>query len=168
MTAPARLRLAAAGTALLALAACMQEPWPLSAWYRAGIAPGVLDRAQTACEVEAAQQVPVSTQIRTMPSYTTPTRTDCTSDDAGNTTCVTTGGETRGGDVVSYDANTELRQRVIAQCMGAQGYSRISLPRCTDDQLAGRSIGYQQIPDLSPGACAARAVGGGTIFVNPQ
>jgi len=96
------------------------------------------------CQVQAASAVPISTQLGTTPTYTTPitvspTYTNCSGYGYGRT-CTTTGGivsggQTYGGQTYSYDANSELRQNYTEQCMRKKGYSIVTLPTCRPDQI---------------------------------
>ncbi|GGL52465.1 hypothetical protein [Wenxinia marina] len=150
----------------LALAACMPPRPDPSLWYRAGADPARMERALTACEVDAAREVPANTQIRTTPEFTTPQRTRCRTSITGEEICRTTGGDTIGGDIVSYDSNAGLRTRVVAACMQDQGYARITLPRCSDE-AAARFTHYTAMPQVAPGACAVPVSGGGYRIVTP-
>lgn len=95
------------------------------------------------CKVRATREVPVSTQVGTTPTYTTPvtvspTYTNCYG--YGNSaSCTTTGGvvsggQTYGGQAYSYDANSQLRRDYAIQCMRKKGYSLVDLPFCRPDQ----------------------------------
>ena len=80
------------------------------------------------CQVAALQKVPSNTAVYTTPKYTTPV--EC-SESFGSVSC--TGGQTTGGNVVSYDANTQLRQRVTEQCMDNRGYKIVDYAICPRD-----------------------------------
>jgi len=77
------------------------------------------------CQVEAAQKVPVSNNIHTTPTWTTPV--SCTVS-SGRTSC--SGGVTYGGNMVTQDLNVGLRDRVIKQCLRDKGYFVGEAPIC--------------------------------------
>jgi len=77
------------------------------------------------CQVEAAQKVPVSNNIHTTPTWTTPV--SCTVS-SGRTSC--SGGVTYGGNMVTQDLNGGLRDRVIKQCLRDKGYFVGEAPIC--------------------------------------
>jgi len=77
------------------------------------------------CQVEAAQKVPVSNNIHTTPTWTTPV--SCTVF-SGRTSC--SGGVTYGGNMVTQDLNGGLRDRVIKQCLRDKGYFVGEAPIC--------------------------------------
>lgn len=121
------------------------------------------------CRIEAARAVPVSTQIGTTPTYTTPVTvspsyTNCTGYGA-SAICTTTGGyisggQLYGGQTYSYDANAELRESYQYQCMRKKGYSLVSLPVCSADQVPeGLTASMKdRIVDPSGSSCAAITV----------
>lgn len=84
----------------------------------------------TSCEIEAAQRVPVNTQVGQTPTFVTPMYTTC-----GAYSCYTSGGQVMGGDVYSYDANAELRNRAQNQCMARKGYQLYEANLCKKSQI---------------------------------
>lgn len=78
-----------------------------------------------ACQVSAAQQVPVNNNSYTTPTWTTPV--SC-STSFGYTNC--TGGNTYGGNLITQDVNMPLRNRVTEQCLQDKGYSLGKAPIC--------------------------------------
>ena len=83
------------------------------------------NKALLDCQVEAAQKVPVSNNIYTTPTWTTPV--SCTVS-SGRTSC--SGGITYGGNVVTQDLNGGLRYRVTKQCLRDKGYFVGEAPIC--------------------------------------
>ena len=147
------------GAALLAVAlgACA----PYRGWYKAGAEVTRLDTDLVQCRVSALSQVPEAVRVRREPSYYTPLRRVCGDDGAGGRDCRLVGGDFVGGAVTSYDANAPLRDRVVAQCMGARGYTPAVVPLC--DRNAPVAVS-SRLPALGPGTCAVRAPGGGWRF----
>lgn len=84
------LRAAAGVLVLFALTGCMGGLH----FDKPGVAPGAGQDDLTACEIEAAQQVPVSTRVET----------------------------NLDGSLRTSDANTTLRWRAVIMCMEAKGY----------------------------------------------
>jgi hypothetical protein len=97
--------------------------------YKAGATPESTERAETNCQIEAAQRVPQQLISQTSPSYTTPVQTYC-NNIGGQTFCNSTGGQTYGGETTISDANTGLRQRAYGQCMAREGYRYLDIPAC--------------------------------------
>ncbi|SEJ64006.1 hypothetical protein SAMN05421762_2010 [Pseudooceanicola nitratireducens] len=115
----------------------------------------------TNCEVEAVRKVPVAqavgvTPVYHTPAYTTPIQTSCYGT-GYYASCTSTGGQvyggqTYGGDVYTYDANSDLRDRVAMQCMSNRGYQKITVPVCDAEQKklavsakSGRSPAASQV-----------------------
>ena len=93
------------------------------------------------CAVDAAKQVPASTQVGTTPTFTTPVSCSSYTTYGGYIDTDCTGGQTYGGQTYSYDANQGLRDTVYSQCMAKQGYSRTAtpIPVCKPEQIP---VGY--------------------------
>jgi len=137
---------------LLVLVGCVN----LNTYCKEGVTFRTLNNDLTNCEVSAVQKVPVKKLIRRTPMYFTPTRTVCEGD-----VCRTYGGELRGGEIYTVDANEDLRKRVKAQCMSNKGYDFVEIPRCTSDQLEGRLVApVERLPRLSGSLCATRLSNG--------
>ena len=138
---------------------------PQSIYYKEGASYPDIDRASTDCQVKAAQSVPVNTQIGTTSTYTTPVQTSCYAGYGGYVSCNSSGGQTYGGDVYSYDANSNLRNRVANQCMQQKGFRLIELPTCTAAKAqAGVS---QKLPQLNANSCVTKSTNGGLIVISP-
>ncbi|NCO21791.1 MAG: hypothetical protein GW905_07270 [Rhodobacterales bacterium] len=143
---------------LAVLAGCA----PYSGYYKAGQTVARLNTDQTACEVKGAQDVPPNTQLRRTPVELIPAREIC--DRHGK--CSVIPARIEGGEVYSYDANADLRARVVAQCMADKGYEKVSIPPCPDSVAkvaASRAPGV--LPPLGPNICVAQGADGGLIFV---
>jgi hypothetical protein len=111
---------------------------PVPVVYKPGSTGSQRLVALTNCETEALARVPRAMATEMTPRYTTPSNVQCY--DYGYTvSCQQYGGQTFGGDVYSYDANQELRDRVTAQCLAQKGYQVIELPQCSSEQ-AKRAI----------------------------
>lgn len=131
----------------IALSGCVNQ----AIWYKPNVSPSLNVSDRTDCEVEAAQTVPSNTQVRTTPSFTTPTYVDCYGG-----FCSVTGGDQVGGKTYSVDTNKDLRDRVMRQCMAKRGWQVVTLPYCG----AGEQKAYKADParyrvpgKLSAGAC---------------
>ncbi len=131
---------ASAGKALLALSLLGACGTPSASYlYKEGGTVARADNDYFECELDAARSVPQDTRVATRPVYTTPVKTTCTPV-GGSVECTTTGGEVRGGEVYSYDANEDLRARYLAQCLRARGYSTNVLPRCKSGTVASSAL----------------------------
>jgi hypothetical protein len=134
-------------------------------WYKAGASQAKIDQDLVNCRVRAVQSVPVNTQIAVTPTYVTPVETDCYTRD-NKMQCITTGGEVRGGDTYTYDANKGLRKDVVTQCMQKHGYQSISLPSCNSAQ-AKLAKTYKLLPEITTNTCVTKAPTG-WLLVNPE
>lgn len=149
---------------LLMLTSCAG---PVSFWYQANVMPGVADGELIHCRVAAAQSVPVNTQFGQNPSYVLPVTTSCVPFGAF-VQCTQSGGGVIGGDVYSYDANTQLRSAEITQCMNQKGFDFISLRQCKEKDLREGLPTYRTLPVLSENACVKKSAhGNGYMFINP-
>ena len=147
---------------VFALVGCV----PVDVYHQTGVPVARQETDLVQCEAHGARDVPVSVQTHTAPIIVTPTRTTCVQNN-GVSECTVTGGEVRGGEVETFDANSPLRGRVVAQCMIAKGYRALTLDECTKKQLRGQSLNARAISPLAVDACVTKAKGGGWIFVNP-
>ena len=135
--------IAIAPAGMLFLAGC--EPGPAAFYLQQGTTAGRTQSDITRCEVEAVNTVPSAIVQSVSPVYRTPDQTTCRETALG-IQCTTTPGTTYGGNVSTFDQNADLRSRVLNQCMASRGYSFVTLPHCTGEQLtAGRFY-----PDATP------------------
>jgi hypothetical protein len=125
--------------ALIALGGCEAPPMtyleayragmPFNMFYRGGVSFQRIANDNVDCQVEAAQRVPTQILVSQTPIYTSPASTIC-SPIGGQLFCDQVGGRTYGGQIQSYDANSELRERAHMQCMARSGYRYVSIPAC--------------------------------------
>jgi hypothetical protein len=121
----------------------------IQAFYRANASWSDVSTGITNCEVYAAQQVPPNLQMQTSPTFNTPATTFC-NQIGSQVFCNTTGGKTVGGDVSSYDANSDLRSRVFSQCMASTGHVYATLRPCPE----GAKISWPgRLPPLTDRVC---------------
>ena len=140
---------------------------PVELWHRDGAPRQALASDFTSCRVRGVQDVPANTQIGRTPLVQTPPQTSCYRS-GDKTRCTTTAGRIYGGEVYSYDANAGLRDDVVAQCMAAQGYRRIAVPRCTDAQVKSGTPIAGTLPTLTESSCAAQTKGGGWALLSTR
>ncbi|MEQ5826614.1 hypothetical protein J3456_04500 [Sulfitobacter sp. NFXS29] len=133
----------------LTAAACA----PLNTYYKPGATVAQVNRATTACEVLALRDVPISTQIRREPPRYVPERRQC---DANNN-CTTRGGFYVPGELVTFDPNQDLRNRVEEQCMADRGFAPVSIPACPSNVArAAPTRATTTLPALNPKSCVIR------------
>lgn len=66
-----------------------------------------------------------------------------------------------------YDANEGRRRTEQRQCMERAGFARVSIPMCTEAQLAGRSFRpLTTSPPLTESICAVRQEGGNRVLID--
>lgn len=134
--------------------------------------------AMLSCEVFATKEVPVSNQTSTTPTFRTPTYTtpvSCYTGYGGYTSCSggqTTGGQTFGGNLVTKDANLDLRNRVYNQCMVNKGYKTtpFPIPICAEEQIpAGYVTSKTILRKPVQGSCAINgANNSGSVILLPK
>lgn len=76
-------------------------------------------------------------------------------------------GEIVGQRVEYYDANEGRRHSTVQKCMEQQGFQRVKIPYCKEDQMAGRS--YKPLtrsPQLTPSICAVKQPDGGRVLID--
>lgn len=143
---------------VLALAACT----PLGIYHKPGATVAAMQDTLTNCEVEGLQRVPVDRRVERDPIRTVP-RKVC--DSAGNCTVVY---DRVGGEIRTWDANAPLRQRVLNQCMTAQGYTFVELPPCSQGvKQAAPTAATTILPRLAPNSCSIRNGDGTWQIVTP-
>lgn len=138
----------------IALVACLPSQPYTFAW-REGATAAQADTAQTDCMIEAANRVPQSVRTYTTPVYRTPSNVQCTT--IGNyVSCQEYGGQVYGGDVQTYDANAELRDRATVQCLARKGYGVATIPVCTKEQQEQGVVSFQsgRLPAATNVLCA--------------
>jgi len=76
-------------------------------------------------------------------------------------------GRVVGHRLETYDANEGRRNTTVKNCMSEQGFDRVSIPYCTDDQLAGKSYApLKNSPPLTGSICAIRQKDGGRVLID--
>jgi hypothetical protein len=133
-------------------------------WHKVGTTAQRSDQDFLDCRVRAVNSVPVNTQIRTTPTYTTPGKTKC-STDGKRTKCETTQPQIHGGETYSFDANADLRRDVLALCMRKKGYQLVSLPQCSRDE-ARLARPNARTTALQENSCVVETTTG-RLVVNP-
>lgn len=130
--------------AFLVATACVATG-PVNVVYKPGSTGEQRLSALTECETQALAKVPRAMATGMTPAYTTPSNVQCYGTGA-YVSCQQYGGQTYGGDVYSYDANQDLRDRVTMQCLAQKGFQTISLPSCDAEQSkrAVSSMGRKQ------------------------
>ena len=121
------------------LGGCMssQEPVAEGYFYIAETAATNADvnKRLLSCGVKGAQEVPANVLTSSTPVYSSPAT--CGPDFLGNMSC--NGGYISGGQVSSYDANEELRRKVVRQCLREARVTATDAPPCpTKDQKKNR------------------------------
>lgn len=143
------------------LAACDTS---LSTFYKPGAAVTRLQTDQTNCEVQALKDVPVANQVRQRAPMYFPGRHYC--DASGR--CWTSPGYWVDGGIYTVDVNTDLRQRVLAQCMARKGYQPVTIPACSPQvKQAVPAAQTAKLPQLTQNSCVIRYEDGGFQIVSP-
>ena len=156
---PVRATHAAFALTAILVAACA----PMNIWYKPGATIAAAEDRLLSCRVEAAKDVPVSTQVRRTPVSIVPRRI-C--DSSGKNCRVFY--ERIGGEVIVYDANDSLRDQVVARCMRQDGYTPVSLPVCSDGVRQAAPPGRTTVlPRLAENSCVIRNRDGTWQIVTP-
>ncbi|MDA5555950.1 hypothetical protein [Shimia sp. MMG029] len=78
----------------------------------------------------------------------------------------------RYGRVVSqraeqYDLNEGARHTAVRECMAANGYERVKIPFCKDDQLGDNHYAKIEVaPELTPSICGLKTENGGRVLID--
>jgi len=149
------MKRAASCLCLVLVAAC--APPPL--YYKAGADPAQRDAVLTRCEVAALAQVPRDIRTQYLPPRHMP-----------HPYCGPYGRCGYGHVLIEparterYDANAELRARVVGQCMAEAGFRPVRLPACAPGVKAAPGAAQ---PPLGSESCARRVPDGGWQVVTP-
>ncbi|WP_435136661.1 hypothetical protein [Pseudopelagicola sp. nBUS_19] len=66
-----------------------------------------------------------------------------------------------------YDVNEGRRHTAVRTCMQEQGFSRINIPYCKNEQLKGRDFtALQQSPPITDSVCAVRQPSGNHVLID--
>lgn len=145
----------------LLLSACA----PLTIYHKPGIPVSRMQSDQTACEVSALKDAPVAPLIRQYPPIYYPGHRVCNA----SGTCWTTPGYWEDGGFYTVDANKDLRNRVLSECMARKGYRPVTIPSCSPAVKSAAPIRQTTVlPRLTPQSCAIRRNGGGWQIVTPR
>lgn len=66
-----------------------------------------------------------------------------------------------------YDMNEGRRHTVVRECLQGQGFERVTIPYCKDEQIAGRS--YKPLtnsPPITGSICAVRQPDGSRVLID--
>ncbi|OOZ76055.1 hypothetical protein BOW50_10535 [Solemya velum gill symbiont] len=151
--------------ACLLLSGCVTTPAEIH--HKTGVKPQKQASDLTACQVKAANAVTASIQVRSTPIFQTRTKMNCRIVD-DNIRCKETGGRISGGDVRTYDANADLRERVTDECMTKKGYMKYEFRRCTPSEVKNSSTTNTIFPPVTEMTCAKQTSTGGWVLVNPE
>lgn len=101
-------------------------------WVKPGGSEIDFGQDQTACQILAAQAVPVNQQnVAVGTGYKSPVYTSCYG--YGNTaTCTSTGGSYTPPASYSYDANSSLRDDAVALCLQKKGWTLMTSEQIQD------------------------------------
>lgn len=130
--------------ALAALAGCLDY----TPMYKVGAPLAATQTVQAQCTAEATLQFPVSLIREIEPIF----------DDDGNVI---------GYSTTVFDLNEGRRVSAARACMQAQGYQRVAIPYCEDQQIAGRAYRPLTIaPPLGETICVLRQPGGQRAIID--
>ena len=145
--------------ALVLLAACA----PLNIYYKEGADVAQSEANLTQCQVSALAEVPRDIRTRYIPAQYMP-----------YSTCTAGGYCYRRYRMISpprsesYDANANLRDKLVRQCMAMAGYRPVSLPRCDAETVRTTVLAATKtLPALTPESCAIRLESGNWQIVTP-
>lgn len=146
-------------SALVLLGACA----PLNIYYKDGADVAQSEANLTRCQVSALAQVPRDMRTRYIPARYAP-----------YSTCNAGGYCYRRHRMISpprtetYDANVNLRDKVVGQCMAMAGYRPVSVPQCDAETTRTTPLAATQtLPTLTPKSCAIRLKSGNWQIITP-
>ncbi|WP_422050023.1 hypothetical protein [Shimia sp.] len=142
------------------LASC--APTTYSGYAKSGVTRETAAYDDTACSVEANKLFPAAT-------FTTTVYSGYHGGYGGYAGGYWGGypGYWGGSHVQVQDANAGLRAEHRSDCMTLKGYTPVTHPICTEDQLAGRQYAaISGAPAPASNICALRAKGGGVALID--
>lgn len=144
---PKPIPISAKLSALLSVCALLGACVNMNTYYKTGTTLEAISKAELACARQADMEVPPRIIVQTYPVYGPPPKPGLP-------------------PVVLYwktdyvDMNEARRARAKAHCMAEAGYDRVSIPYCTDEQIAGQSFRpLTKTPALDDSICAVRRDG---------
>jgi hypothetical protein len=141
------------------LPACTRE-----IYYREGASQAQITAAQDACVAQAYREAPVRTVTTVLPGTFIPERQVC--DGSGN--CQTIPARFGPPQIVSTDANEELRKAVQRKCMVDAGYSRVQLPICDQNVRNSQTPAITRtLPPLTGQSCLVPRGGEAFQIITP-
>lgn len=147
---------------LIVLTGC----FPVDVYHQAGVTAQRQQSDLVNCQTKALRDAPTDIRTERTPLYYVPERRICRPTQGGQQHCKVHGGRWEGGEVYSYDANEQLRAKVLQQCMGSKGYAKVRLPQCERGQVAAGSVSAR-MPALTAQSCVAKGVGGQWVIIAP-
>lgn len=122
-------------------------------YYRKGVSESRSQRDRATCDVEANQLFPAANFPANQPT--------------GYLSAGTWGWGLGVSMVQTQDVNAGMRNQHRVQCMTIKGYTPLSVPYCTSQQLSGANYAPVK-PSATPSGniCAARLDGGGVVVVD--
>lgn len=119
----------------------------MNTYYKTGTTLNAISKAELACARQADVEVPPHIIVQSYPVYGPPPKPGM-------------------APVLLYwrtertDINAGRRARAKAHCMAEAGYDRVSIPYCTNEQIAGQSFRpLTKTPPLDDSICAIRRDG---------
>lgn len=131
-------------TALVVLSGCTE----FSTYYKEGVTKSDLNIAKGQCNRAAADAYPPNIVTDWWPIYD------------------------RFGRIVSqraeqYDLNEGARNTAVRDCMNANGFERVQIPYCKDEQLGDNHYAKLEVaPELTPSICGLRTENGGRVLID--
>lgn len=144
----------------ISVAAC--SPTSYSGFAKPGVSRETASRDDTACSVEANRLFPSAT-------FTTTIYGGYHGGYGGYAGGYWGGypGYWGGNHIQTRDVNAGMRAEHRRDCMSLKGYTAVTHPICSDQQLAGRQFTpVTGAPKPAPNLCAIRAQGGGVALVD--
>lgn len=128
---------------------------PVDIWYKPDGTSTKAKTDLTNCEVQAVQQVPPNVVTRTTPTLASPALNSCYRV-GGTLQCRGFPHVYAPPTITQVDLNADLRGRVVEQCMTQKGYAPVSLPKCSDADLANAGSPLRSAAPGTPSACVVR------------
>lgn len=157
------------GTAAISVAAC-NATIP----YKEGSSIAEYRIIDAQCIAEAAKNVPVVMATYKTPVEMVPIEKTCVYEKSEDglrekEKCTIVGGYQKGGEIVEYDKNEELRNYYYKSCLTSKGYVDITLPICKKDDLPNRVLSEREkMQSLSDNSCVVKNKGSTGWVVNPR
>jgi hypothetical protein len=137
--------------AVAVVAGCQTGPVPSA--FKPGSTWSQRQADYDQCKMASFKEIPQAMATQIDPGVYTPGSVQCTTI-GSSTSCSQVGGLNIPATATTYDANGGLRDRYVARCMQAKGYSILQLPICPTAEARQKAMSTPQPANASDYKCS--------------